>query len=602
MKHKNRTTKRAFTLIELLIVIAIIGILFVVLVSRVDFATDKAKASGVQTDFRSFQMAFDTVSKENAGFASLGWDTGDANGNRKRDSYDEGDTNKNNIMESTETWTGHKVPGENWTGTYTLLNPKEANDVSAFKLLEDKVNASLDPKLHITIIPDKDEAGKLTGNATISMANGAQDPWKNEYHGVYITNAQNDKGDRGAFVLYSNGANGQWGSEHDIANGFVTVTVPGNNVRGKDDMSMSVFYTYANGYGESQIITTGFSNNQKFLSGGQSMNAPVGGGVENGGDDNGGGNNEPAVQTAGATFTDGVTLSWDDLKLEANGEKYNYNAAALTNYVGTTAFANCSSLVSIVIPDGVIRIETGAFRECRNLISVTFPETLTTIRGQAFMYCSSLKSVVIPSATWIDKQAFEYCTNLEHVELPKNLNRLGYDGMNVFKGCDNLKSIVIDGSNEYFKSIDGHLYTKDGTTLIRYASGQTNTIFTVPASVKVIEKSAFHRASSLISVVLPEGLTTIKTFAFSACYSIQSIIIPNSVTTIGTHAFEHCTGLLSVVFGSGIQRIQANTFSMCEAVVEINYVGSEDEWNAITKDTGWQPRNDTYVINYNYQP
>ena len=72
--YKTRfNKKKAFTLIELLIVIAIIGILFIVLVSKVDFATDKAKTSGVQTDFRSFQMALETVSKEKAGFNSFGW-------------------------------------------------------------------------------------------------------------------------------------------------------------------------------------------------------------------------------------------------------------------------------------------------------------------------------------------------------------------------------------------------------------------------------------------------------------------------------------------------------------------------------------------------
>ena len=102
-KNKSFMTKRkAFTLIELLIVIAIIGILFIVLVSKVDFATDKAKATGVQTDFRSFQMAFDTVAKENAGFNTFGWDTGDLNANGKRDSYDEGDTNKDNIQDAGE--------------------------------------------------------------------------------------------------------------------------------------------------------------------------------------------------------------------------------------------------------------------------------------------------------------------------------------------------------------------------------------------------------------------------------------------------------------------------------------------------------------------
>ena len=73
-KCKNKsfiTKKKAFTLIELLIVIAIIGILFIVLISKVDFATDKAKTTGVQTDFRSFQLAFETVARENAGFSSL---------------------------------------------------------------------------------------------------------------------------------------------------------------------------------------------------------------------------------------------------------------------------------------------------------------------------------------------------------------------------------------------------------------------------------------------------------------------------------------------------------------------------------------------------
>ena len=285
MKNKIKTSKKAFTLIELLIVIAIIGILFVVLVSKVDFATDKAKATGVQTMFRSYQMAFETISRENAGFASLGWDTGDENGNRKRDSYDEGDTNKNNIMESTETWTGHKVPGETWTGTYTLVNPYDNTDKSAFKLLEDKINSNLDPYLHITIIPDTDASGKLTGNATIAMANSARDPWGNEYHGVYITNAV-DKVDRGAIIIYSNGANGQWGSEHDIANGKVSINVPGNNINGKDDYAMSVFYTYANGYGENAIITTGFSNNQKFLCG---NNSSISNNVS------GGGNNEPIL-------------------------------------------------------------------------------------------------------------------------------------------------------------------------------------------------------------------------------------------------------------------------------------------------------------------
>ena len=255
MNYKNKlfmTKKKAFTLIELLIVIAIIGILFIVLVSKVDFATDKAKATGVQTDFRSFQVAIESVAKENAGLATFGWDEGDTNGDRIRNSFDEGDINKDGVMQSTETWTGRKVYAETWTGVYTLTNPADANDKSAIAALEAAINKNLDPKLHIAINDD----------LTITMANGAQDPWDTEYHGYYITNATVDNKDRGAIVMYSNGANQEFGSEHSIANGIVTVNVPGNNVYGKDDYSIISVYTYVNGYGEIKTTTTGFSNNQ----------------------------------------------------------------------------------------------------------------------------------------------------------------------------------------------------------------------------------------------------------------------------------------------------------------------------------------------------
>ena len=267
MDYKNNLLskkRKAFTLIELLIVIAIIGILFIVLISKVNFATDKAKVAGVQTDFRSFQMAFDTVAKENAGFNTFGWDTGDLNADGIRNSYDEGDngagggTANNGIQDGTEVFTGHKVYAETFTNVYSLKkNGTGSYDRDALNRFESAINANLDPKLHITIKDDGE----------IVMANGAKDPWNKEYHGWYITNAEVDGKDRGAIVMYSDGANQEFGSEHSIANGVVNITIPGNNKLGKDDMSIVSCYSYMNGYGEVLNMTTGFSNNQSFLTG-----------------------------------------------------------------------------------------------------------------------------------------------------------------------------------------------------------------------------------------------------------------------------------------------------------------------------------------------
>ena len=286
--------RKAFTLIELLIVIAIIGILFIVLVSKVDFATDKAKTTGVQTDFRSFQVAFETVSRENAGFNTLGWDTGDIKrtdfntafpgysynnelvdaGDGVRNSYDVGDLNLNGELDANETWTGRKFYTETWTSIYTLDKPGDASDKSAYIALENAINKNLDPKLHITINPDTKE---------ITMANGYQDPWTTEYHGFYLSNAAVDGKDRGAILMYADGPNKQFGSAQVIANGVVTIGVPQNNIQGQDDLSILTIYTYFNGYGENKTTTSGFSQNQNSLTGGNGndMNVvpegPVGG-------------------------------------------------------------------------------------------------------------------------------------------------------------------------------------------------------------------------------------------------------------------------------------------------------------------------------------
>ena len=75
---KANQKKRAFTLVEILIVVAVIGILFVTLVPRIDFAGDKARETGIKTDFRSFELAAEQVLRENAGIGEFCDDDGDA--------------------------------------------------------------------------------------------------------------------------------------------------------------------------------------------------------------------------------------------------------------------------------------------------------------------------------------------------------------------------------------------------------------------------------------------------------------------------------------------------------------------------------------------
>jgi hypothetical protein len=215
-------------------------------------------------------MAFETVAKEKAGFNSFGWNSGDTNGDRVRNSYDEGDKacteagctdcKQDGVMGPHEVWTGHKVYTEEWDDEcyYTLVKPGTTFAAAGFDKdvifeLETAINKNLDPKLHISIDA---KTGKIT------MANGAQDPWNTQYEGYLMSNVETDQLDRGAIIMYSFGANQKGGCEQVTANGEVTVTVPGNNKQGADDYSIATIYTYKNGYGEVISTTTGFSNNQ----------------------------------------------------------------------------------------------------------------------------------------------------------------------------------------------------------------------------------------------------------------------------------------------------------------------------------------------------
>ena len=62
--------KTGFTLVEILVVILIIGLLFVFLVPKIDSSTDKARETGIKTDMRSYQTAFESGAREQGGLGA----------------------------------------------------------------------------------------------------------------------------------------------------------------------------------------------------------------------------------------------------------------------------------------------------------------------------------------------------------------------------------------------------------------------------------------------------------------------------------------------------------------------------------------------------
>ncbi len=96
--------------------------------------------------------------------------------------------------------------------------------------------------------------------------------------------------------------------------------------------------------------------------------------------------------------------------LTYNGEKY------IVTAIGYKAFANCTTLTSVTIPNSVTEIEWKAFSGCIGLTSIKIPISVTKIGNGAFEDCTGLISVTIPNSVIdIENAVFTNCGALTSI-------------------------------------------------------------------------------------------------------------------------------------------------------------------------------------------
>ena len=272
-----------------------------------------------------------------------------------------------------------------------------------------------------------------------------------------------------------------------------------------------------------------------------------------------------------------------------------YNGATYSVVsIGSRAFADCSGLDSITIPNSVTSIGEWAFYYCSGLTSLTIPSSVTTIGDGTFKGCSGLTSIIIPSSvTTIGEEAFAYCRGFDSIIIPNSVDSIGKkafylcSGLNrltigesvtsigdyAFYNCSYLDSLTIpnsvvsigEGAFAYCGGLTRVSISESITTIGRYVFYNCNSLdsLIIPNSVVSIEEGAFLNCSGLNSVTIPESVTSIGNNAFEGCSSIDSLTIPNSVDSIGKRAFLNCSDLNRLTIGESVTSIENYAFYNC---------------------------------------
>lgn len=166
----------------------------------------------------------------------------------------------------------------------------------------------------------------------------------------------------------------------------------------------------------------------------------------------------------------------------------------------------------------------------------------------------------------IAEGAFENCKGLTALSIPNSVTIIGDDA---FIGCSHLASIDVVVDNPNYCSIDGVLFSKDQTILIKFPNGKNTSQYIIPDGVITIYAGAFSACAYLTSIQFANSVREIAFCAFSGCKNIDSVNLNQGLSSIGHGAFVGCKNLKNIDIPDGVTRIGDEAFSSCSNLFSI---------------------------------
>lgn len=139
-------------------------------------------------------------------------------------------------------------------------------------------------------------------------------------------------------------------------------------------------------------------------------------------------------------------------------------------------------------------------------------------------------------------------------------NTINFIGKNTFQFAENLEEIKVDDNNEKYCSINGVLYNKKQTILIKFPAKKNIEKFDILDTIKTIKEEAFTSNNFIREIKMNDNVKSIEAFAFSKCKKLSKIKLSDNLTIINRRVFNGCEKLSEINFPKKLEKIAAYAF------------------------------------------
>ncbi|MBQ6163738.1 MAG: leucine-rich repeat protein, partial [Clostridia bacterium] len=266
------------------------------------------------------------------------------------------------------------------------------------------------------------------------------------------------------------------------------------------------------------------------------------------------------------------------------------------------AFSGANSLTELTLPCNLEEIQRGAFDNTYALEHISFNDCIKYIWSGAFTETLSLKEIVVPGTlNTVQEKIYGRCPSAERIIIGEGIKSLResiyipqsddaeileisipstvtYISSAFYWNFKSVKRFSVSEDNPSFCSVDGLLYNKDQTMLLRYPSAKDDVLFVVPETVTDFGFSVFSYTKYLRFLDLRQTHTTqLSKYMLYNTGSIECVALPQELDSVANWAISRAdekSALRRIYIPSTVANVLSEALSLAKGVTI--YTDSED--------------------------